>query len=141
MRSNVPVTLAVESIQVPLGTRGIEAYLLTAPGFAVNANGAIHPRGAHNQMTFVIDGLPISDQLTGAFANALDASVVQTAELMTGNVPAEFGSKGSGVAVLTSRSGLGIDRPLAGDVVLSAGGVDTWGPRPPAAGAAGGAAR
>ena len=37
------------------------------------ANGAIHPRGAHNQMTYVIDGVPFSDQLTGAFANALDA--------------------------------------------------------------------
>ncbi len=46
--------------------------LVTFPGFAQNANGAIHPRGAHNQMTFVVDGLPISDQLTGAFANALD---------------------------------------------------------------------
>ena len=35
----------------------------------------------------------ISDQLTGAFANSLDVAVVQTAEVITGNVPAEFGSK------------------------------------------------
>jgi hypothetical protein len=38
-------------------------------------------------MTYVIDGLPISDQLTGAFANALDVGVVQTAELMTATSP------------------------------------------------------
>jgi hypothetical protein len=100
--------------------------LVSFPGFAQNANGAIHPRGAHNQMTFVVDGLAISDQLTGAFANSLDAGVVQTAELMTGNVPAEFGSKVSGVAVLTSRSGLGISRRAAGDVMLSRAGFDTW---------------
>ena len=61
-------------------------------------------------MTFVVDGLPISDQLTGAFANSLDVAVVQTAELLTGNIPAEFGSKVSGVAVLNSRSGLGTGR-------------------------------
>lgn len=116
----------IEQLPSPVGGRGLEAVLLTFPGFAQNANGAIHPRGAHNQMTFVVDGLAISDQLTGAFANALDSSVIQTAELMTGNVPAEFGSKVSGVAVLTSRSGLGISRRAAGDVMFSMAGFNTW---------------
>jgi Carboxypeptidase regulatory-like domain len=116
----------IEQLPAAVGSRGIESVLVTFPGFAQNANGAIHPRGAHNQMTFVVDGLPISDQLTGAFANALDAGIVQTVELMTGNVPAEFGSKVSGVAVITSRSGLGIDRRLAGDLMISAAGFNTW---------------
>ena len=118
--------IQIEQLPAPVGSRGLESVLVTFPGFAQNANGAIHPRGAHNQMTFVVDGLAISDQLTGAFANSLDAGVVQTAELMTGNVPAEFGSKVSGVAVLTSRSGLGISRRAAGDVMLSRAGFDTW---------------
>lgn len=116
----------IEQLPVAVGSRGLESVLSTFPGFAQNANGAIHPRGAHNQMTFVIDGLAISDQLTGAFANALDASIVQTAELMTGNIPAEFGSKVSGVAVVTSRSGLGIGRRLAGDVLVEGAGFNTW---------------
>jgi outer membrane cobalamin receptor len=116
----------IEQLPVAVGSRGLESILATFPGFAQNANGAIHPRGAHNQMTYVIDGMPISDQLTGAFANALDASVVQTAELMTGNIPAEFGSKVSGVAVLTTRSGLGIGRRLAGDVLIQGAGFNTW---------------
>jgi hypothetical protein len=116
----------IERLPIPVGSRGLESVLATFPGFSQNANGAIHPRGAHNQMTYVVDGLPISDQLTGAFANALDASVVQTAELMTGNIPAEFGAKVSGVAILTSRSGLGIGRRLAGDVLLERAGFGTW---------------
>lgn len=116
----------IEQLPVAVGSRGLESVLATFPGFAQNANGAIHPRGAHNQMTFVIDGLPISDQLTGAFANALDASIVQSAELMTGNIPAEFGSKVSGVAVVTSRSGLGIGRRAAGDVLIEGAGFNTW---------------
>ena len=101
----------IEQMPAPVGSRGIESILVSFPGFAQNANGAIHPRGAHNQMTFVVDGLPISDQLTGAFANALDAGIVQAAELMTGNVPAEFGSKVSGVAVITSRVPAGAPPP------------------------------
>ena len=124
-RTQISMT-QIEQLPAPVGSRGLESVLVTFPGFAQNANGAIHPRGAHNQMTFVVDGLAISDQLTGAFANSLDAGVVQTAELMTGNVPAEFGSKVSGVAVLTSRSGLGISRRAAGDVMLSRAGFDTW---------------
>jgi hypothetical protein len=116
----------IEHLPVAVGSRGLESVLVTFPGFAQNANGAIHPRGAHNQMTFVIDGLVISDQLTGAFANALDAGIVQSAELMTGNIPAEFGGKVSGVAVITSRSGYGIGRRFAGDAGASTSGFGTW---------------
>src|SRR5687768_7734787 len=105
----------LEQLPSAVGSRGIESALVTFPGFAQNANGAIHPRGAHNQMTYVVDGLAISDQLTGAFANALDAGVVQRVELVTGNVPAEFGAKVSGVALITSRSGLGTGHTLSGN--------------------------
>ncbi|MGE3511515.1 MAG: carboxypeptidase regulatory-like domain-containing protein, partial [Vicinamibacterales bacterium] len=115
----------IEHMPVAVSSRGLEAVLVSFPGFAQNANGAIHPRGAHNQMTFVVDGLPISDQLTGAFANSLDVAVVQTAEMLTGNIPAEFGSKVSGVAVLNSRSGLGTGRPLTGSASASIGGFGT----------------
>jgi hypothetical protein len=118
--------VGIEQLPAPVGSRGIESALVSLPGFAQNANGAIHPRGAHNQMTFVVDGLPISDQLTGAFANALDGGLVQGAELWTGNIPAEFGAKVSGVVVITSRSGVGAKRAATGDVTLAASGFGTW---------------
>lgn len=123
-RHAVSVT-RIERLPVAVTSRGLEAVLVGFPGFSQNANGAIHPRGAHNQMTFVVDGLPISDQLTGAFANALDVGVVQTAELITGHVPAEFGGKVSGVAVLGSRSGLGTGRASTGSVAVGVGGFGT----------------
>lgn len=116
---------AIERMPVAPGTRGIESVLLSFPGFAANANGAIHPRGAHNQMTFVIDGMPISDQLTGSFANALDSSIVESVDLYTGNIPAEFGNKVSGVAVVTTRSGLGSGRKFSGSTQVSAARFDT----------------
>ena len=118
--------VGIEQLPAPVGSRGIESALVSLPGFAQNANGAIHPRGAHNQMTFVVDGLPISDQLTGAFANALDGGLVQSAELWTGNIPAEYGAKVSGVVVITSRSGVGARRGVTGDLSLAASGFGTW---------------
>lgn len=116
---------AIDTLPRAAGSRGLEAVLVSLPGFAQNANGAIHPRGAHNQMTYVVDGLPISDQLTGAFANALDPALVQHVELLTGNIPAEFGNKVSGVAVITTKSGLGLGHPFSGDAAVEVGSFAT----------------
>jgi hypothetical protein len=118
-------TSRFERMPIAVGSRGLEAMLASFPGFAPNANGAIHPRGAHNQMTYLVDGMPISDQLTGSFASSLDPNMVQTIELFTGNVPAEFGSKVSGVAHLTTRSGLGTGRAFTGSTEVSAASFDT----------------
>ncbi len=127
----------IERLPVQVGNRGLEAVVSNFPGFAVNANGAIHPRGAHNQMTFVIDGMPISDQLTGAFANAVDPNIVQTVELFTGNIPAEYGNKVSAVANITTKSGLGGGRKFMGNTVLSAAQFDMVGQVTSVAGEAG----
>lgn len=114
----------IERLSLQAGNRGLESVLVSMSGFAQNANGAIHPRGAHNQMTFVIDGMPISDQLTGAFANAIDPNIVQTVELFTGNIPPEYGSKVSAVANVTTKSGLGTGRRLAGSTLIQAAQFD-----------------
>lgn len=108
-----------------VGNRGLEAVVVSFPGFAQNANGAIHPRGAHNQMSFIIDGMPITDQLTGAFANSVDPNIVQNVELFTGNIPAEYGNKVSAVVNVTSKTGLGTGRLLGGSVALSGAGFGT----------------
>ncbi|MCZ2149059.1 MAG: TonB-dependent receptor, partial [Bryobacterales bacterium] len=115
----------IDRLSLSPATRGLETVLLTFPGFAQNANGAIHPRGAHNQMTFVVDGMPITDQLTGAFANAVDPAIVQTVELFTGNIPAEYGSKVAAVANVITRGGLGAGRILGGSFTLGADSRDT----------------
>jgi hypothetical protein len=128
---------AMNRMPVPPGNRGLENMLVSLPGFAANANGAIHPRGAHNQMSYIVDGMPIVDQLTGAFANAVDPAIVQTVELFTGNVPAEFGGKISGVAVITTKTGLGSGRLFSGSTETIAGGFDTAGNVTQIAGGAG----
>lgn len=130
----------VESLAQTQATRGLEQVLVTMPGFAKNANGSIHPRGAHNQMTFVIDGMPISDQLGGAFATSIDPTIVETLTLYTGNIPAEFGGKVSAVAQVTTRSGQGSGRRLGGSLSGQAGRFDTLSQSAQASGEAGGLA-
>lgn len=115
----------IEKLPVATGARGLESLLLGFPGFAANANGSIHPRGAHNQLTYVVDGMPISDQFTGQFATSIDPNLVQTLELFTGNIPPEFGSKISGVVNVTTRSGFDGGGRSFGQVDLGGGGFDT----------------
>jgi outer membrane cobalamin receptor len=117
----------MERMPVAPNSRGLESVLVSFPGFAANANGAIHPRGAHNQMSYIIDGMPVTDQLTGSFANAVDPSIVQTIELYTGNVPVEYGNKISGVASITTRSGMGTGRAFSGSTQVNGDTFDTLG--------------
>jgi hypothetical protein len=115
----------IDKMAFATANRGVEAIMVTFPGFMQNANGAIHPRGAHNQMLWVIDGMPIGDQLTGAFANAIDPSIVQTVELHMGNIPAEFGNKVAAVANLTTLTGMGVGRRFSGSITTSAAQFNT----------------
>jgi hypothetical protein len=84
-----------------------EAITYSTGGVAADANGFFHPLGDHAQVSFVIDGQPISDQQSKLFSTQLPTSAIQSMEATTGTPSAEFGDKSSLVAQITTRSGLG----------------------------------
>lgn len=87
-----------------------QAITYSSGGVAADANGFFHPAGDHAQVSFVIDGQPISDQQSKVFSTQLPTSAIQSMELVTGAPQAEFGDKSSLVAEITTRSGLGAMR-------------------------------
>src|ERR1035437_2809210 len=89
-----------------------QAIPYSSGGVAADGNGSFHPLGDHAQVSFVIDGQPISDQQSKVFSTQLPTSAVQSMELDTGSPGAEFGDKTSLVAQVTTRSGLGTGRPF-----------------------------
>ena len=76
-------------------------------GTAADANGFFHPLGDHAQVSFVIDGQPISDQQSKVFSTQLPPNAVQSLELITGAPEAQYGDKSSLVVNATTKSGLG----------------------------------
>jgi hypothetical protein len=96
-------------------SRGMESLIIQAPGFAQDENGRYHFQGAHSQQSYVVDGQPISDQIGTTFSNSIDPGILQSAEVIYGNVPAEYGEKIAAVINLTTKSGLGSGGPR-GDV-------------------------
>jgi len=87
-----------------------QAIVYSTGGVAADANGFFHPLGDHAQVSFVIDGQPISDQQSKLFSTQLPTSAIQSMEASTGTPSAEFGDKSSLVAQITTRSGLGAGR-------------------------------
>jgi len=106
-------------------SRQIESVLLATPGVVADDNGRIHARGGHYQTSFLIDGLPVSDQLSIVFSNPFDVRNVQAMEVYTGNFPAEFGNKLSAVVNVSTKSGIGSGRRAFGGVGLSGGSFNT----------------
>ena len=88
-------------------SRGMEALVVQTPGFAQDENGRYHFQGAHSEQSYVVDGQPISDQIGITFSNSIDPRILQSAEVIYGNVPAEYGEKIAAVINLTTKSGLG----------------------------------
>src|SRR5262245_46439083 len=114
----------IEQLPTATPSKQLSSMLLSAPGFIPSQNGRIHVRGSHGQIQYVVDGVPLTDEYSEAFANPLDPRYVKSAEVMTGGIPAEFGGKLAAVVDITSKSGLDEPRPLFGMATLNLGRFD-----------------
>jgi len=97
---------------------------LTSPGIAADSNGLFHGMGDHAENSFSVDGQPITDQQSKVFSNQIPADSIQSLEVISGAPPAEFGDKTSLVIKVTTKSGLGVTKPV-GSVYTSYGSFGT----------------
>jgi hypothetical protein len=75
----------------------------TQPGWLLEANGILHPRGSEYQTQYVLDGLPMTDNRSPVYAPEAGSDDVHAMTIMTGGYPAEYGRKLGGVIeVVTS---------------------------------------
>jgi outer membrane receptor protein involved in Fe transport len=103
--------------------RDIAAVVESVPGVVPEENGRMHMRGAEAQPQYVVDGVPFAENLSNTFATAPDTENLRSTEVITGNLPAEFGERTAGVINLTTRSGL--EMPWSSSLSLSGGSFDS----------------
>ena len=72
------------------------------PGWLVEANGVLHPRGAEYNTQYVVDGFPVVDNRSPAFAPGLEVDEIQSMNVRTAGYPAEYGRKLGGVIEVTT---------------------------------------
>ena len=93
------------------------------PGWLFEANGILHPRGEEYQTQYVVNGLPLTENRSAAYAPDLDAGSVQEMSVYTAGFPAEYGRKMGGVIEVETRRDL---RPgFHGNALFSGGSFDT----------------
>ena len=117
------ITLTAGIIQrAPRINRGrqLQELIATTPGMATENNGLVHIRGVEDGVLYVLDGIPIVDRLDSVSASSFDTDTINSLQVITGNIPAEFGGRNAGVVIVQPRSG--IDRNVYG--VLRAGIAD-----------------
>ncbi|HEU0174995.1 MAG TPA: TonB-dependent receptor [Blastocatellia bacterium] len=129
-------TLAANFIgRAPRVNRGrqLQELIATTPGMATENNGLIHIRGVDDGTLYVLDGIPISDRLDAVSASSFDTDTINSLQVITGNIPAEFGGRNGGVVIIQPKSGIdenvygavraGLGDFGAGDIAASFGGA------------------
>ncbi len=108
-----------------LAGRALPDLVNAQPGWLLEANGILHPRGSEYQTQYVVDGLPLTDNRSPAFAPEVGAGDVESMHILTGGYPAEYGRKLGGlIEVVTTPQAR---RGAGGSAALSAGRFDTAG--------------
>lgn len=87
--------LATRAFSLP--GRTLPDLVSAEPGWLQESNGTLHPRGSEVQTQFVVDGLPLTDNRSPAFAPSMDLSDLHGVTILTGGYPAEYGRKLGGV--------------------------------------------
>src|SRR5205823_1175403 len=105
------VTYAVGSQQIheqetSIPGRGLLDLVDMQPGWLMEANAVLHPRGSEYQTLFVVDGVPMDENRSPGFAPALQTGEVSAISTLTGNFPAEYGRKLGGVVDVTTTKDL-----------------------------------
>lgn len=105
--------------------RSLPDLVDSQPGWLFEGNAVLHPRGSEYQTQFVVDGIPLTDNRSPGAGPELEADDVDSLNIYTAGIPAEYGRKMGGVVeVNTARD----PQPgIHGELVLSGGSFDTAG--------------
>ena len=104
-RAETVYTIGSQAIEEQMSTQPGRAVLNVVnnqPGWLYEANGVLHPRGSEYDVQFVVDGLPMTENRSPAFAPPIESNEAESVRVMTAGFPAEYGRKLGGVVEVSS---------------------------------------
>lgn len=101
----------------------LQALISTAPGWNTENDGLMHIRGVDDGTLYVVGGVPTPDRVDGLFASSFNTDAITSLDVITGNIPAEFGDRSGAVVIVQPKSGIGT--PFAGTLSVGAGSFDS----------------
>ncbi|MEZ5400437.1 MAG: TonB-dependent receptor [Bryobacteraceae bacterium] len=96
-----------EIVNIPYpNSNDFRSALRIVPGIIRDARGGLHINGAaEEQVLFLLNGFNVTDPLTNRFESRLSVESVQSVEVSSGNLPAEYGKGSAGALAIRSHSG------------------------------------
>lgn len=88
------------------------------PGAARGANGVVHLNGDHGVIDYVLDGVPLPQELNRDIGAEIDINDLSFVDVIEGAYPAQYGLKFGSVFNMATRAGIG---PAGFDGYVSAG--------------------
>jgi len=115
----------IQTRTTSLPGRSLQDLVNSEPGWLYEGNAVLHPRGSEYQTQFVVDGIPLTDNRSPSFGPEIEADDVDSMNIYTAGIPAEFGRKMGGVIEVNTLKDT--KQGLHGQAVLSGGSFDTAG--------------
>jgi len=99
-------TINAQAIQAAPGGDNVQLnqVILQAPDVAQDSFGQMHIRGEHNGLQYRLNGIILPEGIA-VFGQTLDPRLIQSMQLITGALPAEYGLDTAGIIDLTTKSG------------------------------------
>lgn len=111
----------LDSVPSTLRLNLSDAIAAAAPGMIRGHDDLVHVRGHEVALNALIEGVSFWENPHVAFSGGLSPDVIETANVMTGGFPAEYGNRFGGVVDIVTKSGFSMQHD--GSVTLSAGGA------------------
>jgi outer membrane receptor protein involved in Fe transport len=96
-----------------------DAIVTSAPGMIRGHDDFVHIRGQEIALNPLINGVAFWENTHAVFSAGLSPEVIETANVMTGGFPAEYGNRFGGVIDIVTKSGQRMDH--RGGITLSGG--------------------
>jgi TonB-dependent receptor-like protein/carboxypeptidase family protein len=109
----------LESLPVSQRMTFSDAVVTAAPGMIRGHDDFVHIRGEEVALNPFINGVGFWENPHAVFSAGFSPDVIETANVMTGGFPAEYGNRFGGVVDIVTKSGLRMDH--RGSVTLNGG--------------------
>jgi outer membrane receptor for ferrienterochelin and colicins len=117
--STVLTAERLESIPITERATLPDAIVTAAPGMIRGHDDFVHIRGEEVALNPVINGVSFWENAHAVFSGGVSPDVIDTANVMTGGFPAEYGNRFGGVVDIVTKSGLRMD--TSGSVAVNGG--------------------
>ncbi len=109
----------IENFPALSSSKKIESVILSTPGVVPDEDGRMHVRGEDAQLQYIIDGIPVTGNMTRIYSSLFNANIIKSVDLQTGNFNAEYGIANAAILSVTTKSGF--DKKLTADAYSSIG--------------------